>query len=98
MSIGEAARGESGPFTIGIKSDIDKDKRDDNELKSVQVSMTNAFSFQNFWLHYLHQFAFQWCHRRALHVISLKTYYYSHCGRLFILPYTSITAAKNFTR
>lgn len=33
LSISEAVRGEAGPFTIGITSDIDKEKRDENELK-----------------------------------------------------------------
>uniref|UniRef100_A0A8L8KU62 V-type proton ATPase subunit a n=1 Tax=Heligmosomoides polygyrus TaxID=6339 RepID=A0A8L8KU62_HELPZ len=50
MSIGEAARGESGPFTVGIKSDIDKDKRDDNELKFLTgvISRSKVISFERF--------------------------------------------------
>lgn len=35
MSISEAARGEAGPLTIGLKNDVDKERRDDTELKSV---------------------------------------------------------------
>ena len=33
MSISEAARGEAGPLTLGLKSDLDKERRDDTELK-----------------------------------------------------------------
>lgn len=33
MSISEAARGEAGPITIGLKNDFEKEKRDDTELK-----------------------------------------------------------------
>ncbi|CAR98550.1 Protein CBG25583 [Caenorhabditis briggsae] len=33
MSISEAARGEAGPFSVGLKQEFDKPVRDDNELK-----------------------------------------------------------------
>ncbi|EYC02843.1 hypothetical protein Y032_0097g2969 [Ancylostoma ceylanicum] len=50
MSISEAARGEAGPFTIGIANDYDKEKREDNELKFVTgvINRKKVISFERF--------------------------------------------------
>ncbi|PIO63248.1 V-type ATPase subunit family protein, partial [Teladorsagia circumcincta] len=50
MSISEAVRGEAGPFTIGVKNDFDKERRDETELKFVTgvINRNKVISFERF--------------------------------------------------
>ncbi|VDM53021.1 unnamed protein product [Angiostrongylus costaricensis] len=50
MSISEAFKGEAGPFTVGIKSDIEKERRDENELKFITgvISRHKVIAFERF--------------------------------------------------
>ncbi|CAB3404697.1 unnamed protein product [Caenorhabditis bovis] len=50
MSISEAARGEAGPFTVGLKNDFEKERRDENELKFVTGVIKNnkIIAFERF--------------------------------------------------
>ncbi|CAD6196647.1 unnamed protein product [Caenorhabditis auriculariae] len=50
MSISEAARGEAGPFTLGVRNDFDKERRDDTELKFVTgvINRNKVIAFERF--------------------------------------------------
>ncbi|CAI4232521.1 unnamed protein product [Auanema sp. JU1783] len=50
MSISEASRGEAGPFTIGVKNDFDKERREENELKFITgvIRRDRVGSFERF--------------------------------------------------
>ncbi|VDN24968.1 unnamed protein product [Cylicostephanus goldi] len=50
MSISEATRGEAGPFTIGLKNDLEKEKRDENELKFIAgvINRSKVIAFERF--------------------------------------------------
>uniref|UniRef100_A0A158P9R6 V-type proton ATPase subunit a n=1 Tax=Angiostrongylus cantonensis TaxID=6313 RepID=A0A158P9R6_ANGCA len=50
ISISEASKGEAGPFTVGIKSDIEKERRDENELKFITgvISRHKVIAFERF--------------------------------------------------
>ncbi|PIO65173.1 hypothetical protein TELCIR_13168 [Teladorsagia circumcincta] len=50
MSISEAVRGEAGPFTIGVKNDFDKERRDETELKFVTgvINRNKVIPFERF--------------------------------------------------
>ncbi|WKX98049.1 hypothetical protein Q1695_013609 [Nippostrongylus brasiliensis] len=50
MSISEATRGEAGPFTVGIKQEYEKERRDENELKFITgvINRSKVISFERF--------------------------------------------------
>ncbi|CAP23708.1 Protein CBR-VHA-6 [Caenorhabditis briggsae] len=50
MSISEAARGEAGPFSVGLKQEFDKPVRDENELKFVTgvIKRAKSIAFERF--------------------------------------------------
>ncbi|EGT44927.1 hypothetical protein CAEBREN_32785 [Caenorhabditis brenneri] len=50
MSISEAARGEAGPLSFGLKQEFDKPVRDENELKFVTgvVKRAKSIAFERF--------------------------------------------------
>nr|CBI70492.1 vacuolar ATPase a subunit [Haemonchus contortus] len=50
MSISEASRGEAGPFTVGIKIDYEKERREETELRFITgvISRSKVISFERF--------------------------------------------------
>ncbi|CAJ0604918.1 unnamed protein product [Cylicocyclus nassatus] len=50
MSISEASRGEAGPFTVGLKNEYEKEKREENELKFIAgvINRNKVIAFERF--------------------------------------------------